>query len=60
MDMRDLKFGIEIELTGRTREQVAQAIQTVVGGTVYHVGYPAAYDPWTVTDLSRACLESGG
>jgi hypothetical protein len=50
MDMRSLKFGVEVELTQRTREQVAQAIQSVVGGTVRHVGYPASYDPYEVTD----------
>lgn len=50
MDMRELTFGLEVETTGRTREQVAQAIQSVVGGEVRHVGYPASYDPYEVTD----------
>jgi len=49
MDMRDLKFGIEIETVKRTRQAVAEAIQTVVGGYVRHVGRPACYDPWEVT-----------
>ena len=48
--MKTLRFGIEIETIGRTREQVARAIQTVVGGTVHHPGCPACYDPWHVTD----------
>jgi hypothetical protein len=34
MDLREQTFGIEIETVGASREAVAQAIQTVVGGTV--------------------------
>jgi len=48
--MKTLRFGIEIETIGQTRERVAQAIQKVVGGTVRHAGTPACYDPWHVTD----------
>lgn len=48
--MRTLRFGIEIETVGQTRERVAHAIQQVVGGTVHHVGTPFCYDPWHVTD----------
>jgi len=50
VDFRELKFGIEIETTGRTRGTVAKAIQSVVGGTVEHVGHPSAYDPHHVVD----------
>ena len=50
MDMRELRFGVEIETTKRTRQTVAEAICTVVGGTVRHVGTPPCYDPWEVTD----------
>ena len=50
MDMRELRFGVEIETTKRTRQTVAEAVCTVVGGTVRHVGHPACYDPWEVTD----------
>ena len=50
MDLRELKFGIEVETVGRTRQTVAEAIRTVVGGTVRHVGYPSSYDPWEVAD----------
>ena len=50
MDLRELKFGIEIETVKRTRQTVAEAIRTVVGGTVRHVGHPTCYDPWEVTD----------
>ena len=52
MDMRSLKWGCEIEVVHRTREQVAWAVQSVVGGEVRHVGYPSGLDPWSVTDPS--------
>jgi len=42
--MRDFRFGIEIETVGQTREVVARAIQTVVGGTV------SGFDTWEVRD----------
>ena len=51
MDMREIRFGVEIETVKRTREQVARAIHSVVGGTIRHAGYPATYDPWEVEDL---------
>ena len=49
MDLRDLRFGIEVETIKRTRQTVAEAICTVVGGTLRHVGHPSCYDPWEVT-----------
>jgi hypothetical protein len=49
MDLRALRYGVEVETVGQTRATVAQAIQSVVGGTVQHVGYPACYDPYEVT-----------
>jgi hypothetical protein len=48
--MQTLRFGIEIETIGQTREVVAHAIQSVVGGEVRHVGTPFCYDPWKVID----------
>ncbi len=48
--MNTLRFGIEIETIGQSREVVARAIQSVVGGDVRHVGMPAVYDPWKVID----------
>lgn len=51
MDLRELRYGIEIETVKRTREQIAWAIHSVVGGHVRHVGVPASYDPWEVEDL---------
>lgn len=50
MDLRELKFGIEIKTIRRTRQAVAEAIRTVVGGAVRHAGYPSSLDPWEVTD----------
>ena len=51
MDLRELRFGIEIETVKQTREKVAWAIHSVVGGTVSHAGEPACYDPWEVSDI---------
>ena len=48
--MKSLRFGIEIETIGQTRETVARAIQTVVGGTVRHDAEPSCYDAWVVVD----------
>jgi len=50
MDLRDLKYGIEIETIGRTRQQVAEAIQSVVCGRIQYIGTPEAHDPWHVID----------
>ncbi len=50
MDLREISFGVEIETVKRRRERVARAIQSVVGGDVRHVGSPACFDPWEVTD----------
>lgn len=49
MDMRQLRFGIEIETVKITRGNAARAIQSVIGGNVRHVGTPACYDPWNAT-----------
>ena len=51
-DLRNLKFGVEIETIGKTRETAAKAIQSVVGGEVVHVGNSISYDPWEVRDTS--------
>ena len=48
--IQEIRFGVEIETVGRTRRVVAEAIRTVVGGTVEHVGTPTCYDPYHVTD----------
>ncbi|CAM2066732.1 Amidoligase family protein [Sulfidibacter corallicola] len=54
MDMREFKFGIEIECFGRMRSEVAKRIQTVVGGTARPIG--GWYDEtssWVVDDRQR-------
>jgi hypothetical protein len=51
MNLKEIHYGIEIETVKRTREQIAWAIHSVVGGTVRHVGIPSNYDPWEVEDL---------
>ena len=50
MDLRELHFGVEIETVRRTRKRVAEAIQSVVGGSVTHPGRPGVFDPWEVVD----------
>jgi hypothetical protein len=50
MDMKQIRYGIEIETVKRTREQVAWAIHSVVGGTVVHTH--RGLDPWEVRDLA--------
>ena len=50
MDLRELQYGIEIETISKTRKEVAEAIQSVVGGKVEHIGVPEAHDPWHVVD----------
>ena len=50
MNLKEIHYGIEIETVKRTREQIAWAIHSVVGGTVCHVGIPSSYDPWEVCE----------
>lgn len=40
-------FGIEIEMTGITREKAATVAQALIGGVVVHVG--GRYDEWCLT-----------
>jgi hypothetical protein len=46
--LEQLTYGVEIEVGGQTRETVAHAVQSVVGGTVRYIG-GAPYDAWGVT-----------
>lgn len=48
--MLSTKFGVEIELTGLSRENAARAISSVLCGSPYHIG--GAYDAWYVRDDS--------
>lgn len=41
-------FGVEVEMTGITRESAARVAATVIAGTVSHPG--GSYDKWRVTD----------
>lgn len=50
MNLRQINYGVEIETVKRTRERVARAVQSVVGGEVRHVRSPAGFDPWEITD----------
>ena len=50
--LKDIHFGVEVETVGATRETVARAIQSVVGGTVTHVGAPGCYDPHECRDTA--------
>ena len=50
MDLREIHFGVEIETVRRTRERVARAVQSVVGGNVTHPGRPGVFDPWEIAD----------
>jgi hypothetical protein len=45
--MEQLSFGVEVEVGAQTRETVARAVQSVVGGTIRHIGGPP-YDPWSL------------
>ena len=53
MDLRSLRFGIEIETIKQYRSTVAKAIETVVGGCTRHMGEPRSYDPWVVIARDR-------
>ena len=46
--MKEQCFGVEIEMTGVTREEAAQALAGYFGSTPRHYGH--TYDSWTVQD----------
>ena len=46
--MKDQCFGIEVEMTGLTRGQAAQALANYFGTEPYYVG--GGYDKWSVKD----------
>jgi len=48
MELKNIRFGVEIETVKRTRRQVAEGIKSVVGGEIIHVGTPNCYDPYHV------------
>ena len=46
--MKDQYFGVEVEMTGITREQAATALAAYFATDARYVG--GAYDKWCVTD----------
>ena len=45
--MKSFRFGLEVETFGKSRQVVAEAVQSVVGGVVTHTH--DSYDTWIVT-----------
>ena len=50
IDLKDQYFGCEIEMTGLTRQQAAEAVAALFGTTAVHSRSSRTYDPWEVTD----------
>lgn len=46
MDIKTLRFGVELETVGIVREKAARAVHSVIGGEVVYEG--GGYDKWTV------------
>lgn len=49
--MKDQYFGVEVEMTGITREQAAQALADYFGTVPLHRG--GVYDAWIVKDTEN-------
>jgi len=49
-DLKEQRFGVEVEVVGQKRKVVAEAVQSVVGGTVKYIGHPSCYDPFELVD----------
>ena len=50
IDLKDQYFGCEIEMTGLTRQQSAEAVASLFGTNAVHSRSSRTYDPWEVTD----------
>ena len=50
IDLEDQYFGCEIEMTGLTRQQAAEAVASLFGTNAVHSRSSRTYDPWEVTD----------
>ena len=50
IDLKDQYFGCEIEMTGITRRQAAEAAATLFGTTARQTHESRTYDPWEVKD----------
>ena len=46
LDFKDQNYGSEIEMTGLTREQAAQAVAALFGTTARRTRESVTYDPW--------------
>ena len=54
--IKDQCFGVEVEMTGITRRQAAEALAEYFGTSVHYCG--TYYDAWGVTEIGRAsCRE---
>lgn len=49
--LKDQYFGVEVEMTGLTREDAAEALAAYFGTEARHTG--GTYDAWSVTDTKR-------
>ena len=50
IDLKDQYFGCEIEMTGLTRQQAAEAVASLFGTNAVHSRSSRTYDPWEATD----------
>ncbi|MFR7479528.1 MAG: amidoligase family protein, partial [Acutalibacteraceae bacterium] len=50
MDLKDQYFGCEIEMTGITRQQAAEAVAALFGTMARQTHESRTYDPWEVID----------
>ena len=50
LDFKEQRFGCEIEMTGITRQQAAEAVATLFGTAARQTHESRTYDPWEVTD----------
>ena len=50
IDLKDQYFGCEIEMTGLTRQQAAEAVASLFESNAVHSRSSRTYDPWEVTD----------
>ena len=50
LDFRDQNFGCEIEMTGITRQQAAEAVAALFGTSTRQTHESHIYDPWEVED----------
>lgn len=50
LDLKDQYFGCEIEMSGLTRGQAAQAVAELFGTSARQTGESQTYDPWEVKD----------